>query len=99
MRFAAVRRHEGRRPATAAPFVLRIAVADACGDRPSSPATGPATQPDDEPGRGLLLVTALLVTALVDAALIDHRDSRDHLVVITESFTAARSPESTGRVT
>ncbi|MFC7012349.1 ATP-binding protein [Streptomyces viridiviolaceus] len=39
--------------------VLRIAVTDARGDRLPSPVTDIATPPDDESGRGLLLVTAL----------------------------------------
>lgn len=39
--------------------VLRIAVTDARGDRFPSPVTDVATPPDDESGRGLLIVTAL----------------------------------------
>ncbi|MGX4688725.1 ATP-binding protein [Streptomyces sp. JNUCC 63] len=39
--------------------VLRIAVTDARGERLPSPVTDLATPPDDESGRGLLIVTAL----------------------------------------
>ncbi|CAL9640761.1 hypothetical protein SUDANB176_06340 [Streptomyces sp. enrichment culture] len=39
--------------------VPRIAVTDARGDRFPSPATDLATPPDDESGRGLLIVAAL----------------------------------------
>ncbi|MFF3895176.1 ATP-binding protein [Streptomyces sp. NPDC001812] len=39
--------------------VLRIAVTDARGDRLPSPVTAVVTPPDDESGRGLLIVAAL----------------------------------------